>query len=181
MIVPFTCSVGAWRGSGLRRFRAAQRRGAAGLVDVDGGDEDGADGDALPERLDADDHEAGLQDGRDEQADDGAEDGAFAAEDGGAADDHGGDDVEVGQRLAGDGGGAELGQRQDGPEAGHQPGERVDQDQVPVDLDADPAGGPLVGADGVGVPAELGLVQDDPADDQGDQRDERERRECRGS
>src|SRR5512132_4256030 len=82
--------------------RTAHGRGAPGLVDVDGGDEHRADRDALPERLDADDDESGLQHGRDEQADDGAEDRAEAAENRCAADDNRGDDVEVGQRLAGD-------------------------------------------------------------------------------
>ena len=50
--------------------------GPAPLVDVDGGDEDRADGDLLPERLDADDHESVLQDCGDEKPDDGPEDGA---------------------------------------------------------------------------------------------------------
>src|SRR5882757_11240363 len=75
--------------------RTAHGRGAPGLVDVDGGDEHRADRDALPERLDADDDEPGLQHGRDEQADDGAEDRPVAAEDGRATDHHRGDDVEV--------------------------------------------------------------------------------------
>src|SRR5690348_12599063 len=70
---------------------------APGLVDIDGGHEDGADGDALPERLDADDDEAGLQDRGDEQAHHGAEDRALTAEDRRAADDHRGDHVEVRQ------------------------------------------------------------------------------------
>src|SRR3954467_2830425 len=153
----------------------SQGGGAPGLVDVDGRHEHDADGDALPERLDADDDEAGLQDRGDEQAHDRAEDRALTAEDGRAPDDHGGDDIEVRQRLTGDRGGAELGQRQDGAQARHQSREAVDQDEMPVDLDADPAGGELVGADSVGVPAELGPVQDDPPDDQGHQGDERQR------
>src|SRR3954467_13646466 len=80
------------------RPRAAHGRGASGLVDVDGGDEQRADPDAPPERLGAADDEAGAQRGGDEQADDGAEDRAEPAEDRRAADDHRGDDVEVGQR-----------------------------------------------------------------------------------
>src|SRR6185312_74576 len=138
----------------------------------------GADGDTLPEGLDADDDEPGLQHGRDEQAHDGAEDGALATEDGRSADHHRGDDVEVGQGLARDGRGAELRQRQHRPESGHQPGDRVDDDQVSVDLDPDPAGAQLVRADGVGVATELGPVQDDPADDHRDERDERECRDA---
>src|ERR1700755_979254 len=54
----------------------AQGGGAPPLVDVDRGDEDGADHDLLPERLDADDHEPVLQRGRDENPDDAAEDGS---------------------------------------------------------------------------------------------------------
>src|SRR5215212_10953218 len=54
-------------------FRTSQRRGPAGLVDEHGGDQDGADGDALPEGLDADDDEACLEHRGDEQTDDGAE------------------------------------------------------------------------------------------------------------
>src|SRR4051812_49881549 len=65
----------------------SQGGGAPGLVDVDGGHENAADGDALPERLDADDDEAGLEDRGDEQAHDGAEDRALTPEDGRAADD----------------------------------------------------------------------------------------------
>src|SRR6267142_4579188 len=79
--------------------RTAHCRGATGLVDIDGRDKHRADRDALPEGFDADDDEAGLQHRGDEQADYGAEDGAESAEDGCAADDHRGDDVEVGQRL----------------------------------------------------------------------------------
>src|SRR5581483_1143612 len=68
----------AWPGA------AAQGGGAPLLVDVDGGDEHRPDHDLLPERLDADDHEPVLQDGRDEQADDAAEDGPVPAEQAGA-------------------------------------------------------------------------------------------------
>src|SRR3954467_9711528 len=96
---------------GVAGFRTAQRRGAAGLVDEHGGDQDGADGDALPERLDADDDEPGLEHRGDEETDDGPEDRPLAAEDGGASDHDGGDDVEVRQRLSRDRGRPELGQR----------------------------------------------------------------------
>src|SRR5690349_14000279 len=104
----------------VTRLRPSQGGGAAGLVDVHGGHEDDADGDALPERLDADDDETGLQDRGDEETHDGAEDRAFATEDRGAADDHRGDDIEVRERLTGDGRRPELRQRQDGTQARHQ-------------------------------------------------------------
>src|SRR5258705_12679130 len=68
--------------------RTAHGRGAPGLVDIDGGDEHRTDRDALPEGIDADDDEAGLQHRGDEQADYGAEDGAESAEDRCAAADH---------------------------------------------------------------------------------------------
>ena len=58
------------------------------------------------------------------------------------------------------------------------PGERVDPDEVPVDPDADAAGGLLVGADRVRVAAEPGAVQHDAADDEDDQGDEGQRRDA---
>ena len=149
---------------------------AAQLVDVDGDDQDRADGDLLPERLDADDDEAVLQHGRDEQPDDGAEDRSDAAEQRRAADDDGGDDVEVGLRLTGDRRGAELGERQDPGHAGEQPGDRVDLDQVPVDLEADAARRLLVRADRVRVTAEPRAVQDHGAHDDEDEGDHRQDR-----
>src|SRR4051794_35828475 len=89
---------------GVAGFRTAQRRGAAGLVDEHGGDQDGADGDALPERLDADDDESGLEHRGGEEGDEGPEHRALTAEDGGAADHDGGDDGEGRQGMGGDGG-----------------------------------------------------------------------------
>ena len=67
--------------------------GAAELVEIDGHDQDGTDRDLLPERLDADDHKAVAQHGGDEDADDGADDRADAAEQARAADDDRGDGV----------------------------------------------------------------------------------------
>src|SRR3954470_2763373 len=55
-------------------FRPPQCCGATGLVDEHGSDQDGADGHALPERLDADDDEPGLEHRGDEEADHGPED-----------------------------------------------------------------------------------------------------------
>ncbi len=83
---------------------------AAKLVEVDGADQHRADGDLLPERLDADDHEAVLQHRRDEHAEDGPEDRADAAEQARAADDDGGDRVQVVGVVAADRGGREAGE-----------------------------------------------------------------------
>src|SRR5687768_13218803 len=93
--------------------------GPAKLVEVDRDDEDRAHRDLLPERLDADDDEAVLQDGRDEDADDRPDDRADAAEQARATDDDRGDRVEVVRRMAADRGRAEARQ---GHEAG-QPGQ----------------------------------------------------------
>jgi hypothetical protein len=128
--------------------------------------------------LNIDDDESRLQNRGDEQADHGAEDGSLAAEDRRAADDDRGDDVEVGERLPGDGRGAELRERQHGAQSRHGAGQRVDEDQMTVDVDADPAGAELVGADRVRIPAELRLVQHDRADDHDDEGDERQRRDA---
>ena len=156
---------------------ASSCRGPTDLVDVHRGDQHGADGDLLPERLDADDDEAVLQDGRDEEADHGAEDRADATEQRGAADHDRRDDVQVGLRLARDRRGAELRQRQHTGETGEQPRQRVDLDQVRVDADADPTGRLLVGADGVGVATEAGEVQQhhpEQDDHEGDHRQHRD-------
>ena len=101
-----------------RRLAAAQGSGAPLLVDVDGGNEDGADHDLLPERLDADDHEPVLQRGRDEHPDDAAEDGPVAAEQAGAADDDAGDYGQVGGGLPADRGRLEERQVEPAAEAG---------------------------------------------------------------
>src|SRR6476469_7044536 len=70
--------------SSCRRVGPAARpsvisRLAAPLVEIDGGDEHRPHHDLLPERLDAEDLEAVLQDGGDEHADDRAGDGPDAA------------------------------------------------------------------------------------------------------
>src|SRR5919107_427102 len=76
-------------------YLALVLRPPAQLIEVDRADENGADGDLLPERLDADDHEAVGQHGGDEHPEHGPEDGADPAEQAGAPDHHGGDRVEV--------------------------------------------------------------------------------------
>src|SRR5690242_20466761 len=69
------------------------------LVDHHRDDDDDADRDELPERLDIDEHQAELDHRDDQRADHRADDGAGAAEQAGAADHHGGDRIEQ-QRLA---------------------------------------------------------------------------------
>ena len=59
-----------------RAGSAVALRPAAQLVEVHGADQHGADGNLLPERLNAHDHEAVLQHGRDEHSKDGSEDRA---------------------------------------------------------------------------------------------------------
>ena len=61
------------------------------LVDQDGDDDDNADDDELPDGIDVQDDQAGLQDSDDERADDSAHDIALATEKVGAADDDRGD------------------------------------------------------------------------------------------
>src|SRR5689334_14822500 len=95
------------------------------LVEIHGDDQDGADSDLLPERLDTDDDEAVLEHGGDEDAEDGPEDRPDAAEETGAADDHGGDRVEVVGAVPSDRGGAEAGEVHEAGEAGQEAGERV--------------------------------------------------------
>ena len=64
------------------------------LVNQHGDDDHRADGDELPERFDIDEDETVLNDGDDERAGDRAPNGAGAAEQTGAADDHSGDGIE---------------------------------------------------------------------------------------
>src|SRR5919197_6427213 len=70
------------------------------LVDVDGDDQHGADRHLLPERLDPEDHEAVVQHGRDQHADDRAEHGPHAAEQARPAQPDRGDRLEVVGRVA---------------------------------------------------------------------------------
>src|ERR1700733_847815 len=106
-----------------------------------GGDEHGTDDDLLPERLDADDDESVLQRGRDEQADNAAENGPVPAEQAGAADDDTGDHGQVRGALPADRGRLEERQVEPAGESGQQAGQGVDQDQVTVDVQAGPPAG----------------------------------------
>src|SRR6266571_9519149 len=159
------------------RPAAAQGGGAPLLVDIDGGDEDDADHDLLPERLDADDHEPVLQRGRDEHPDDAAEDGPVAAEQAGAADDHAGDHAEVGRGLPADRGRLEERQVEPAGEAGQQAGQGVDHDQVAADLNAGTPARLGIRAERVGVQPEPGPVQDDDPDHHDDRGDDGQRRD----
>src|SRR5271169_4797017 len=75
------------------------RQVALRLVDQHRHDDDRADGDELPERLDVDEHESVLDDGDDQRAGDRSPDRARPAEQARAADDDRGDRVEQ-QRFA---------------------------------------------------------------------------------
>src|SRR5918998_33657 len=144
------------------------------LVEVHGRDQHGSDGDLLPEGLDADDDEAVAEHGRDEDADDGAEDRPDTAEQAGAADHDRRDGVEVVGRVAADGGGAEARQTQEACQAGQRAAEAVDLDQVAVDVDARAPHGLLVGADRVRVAAEARLGEHDRRDQRDDRGDDRQ-------
>src|SRR6266700_951910 len=121
------------------RPAAAQDGRAPLLVDVDRGDEYGPDNYLLPERLDTDDHESVLEGGRDEQADDGTEDGPVTAEQARAADDNAGDNAEVCRALAADRGRLEERQVEPARESGQQAGQGVDRNQLTGDVQAGPA------------------------------------------
>ena len=129
------------------------------LVDQHRDDDDHADGDELPERLDVDEHQAVLDDGDDESAGDGAGDGARAAEQAGAADDHGGDRIEE-QRLARlRRAGREAAGIEDAGKAGADRREQIELDRQALDVDAGAQRRGAVGAEGIGVLAEAGLRQ----------------------
>src|SRR6266511_4469942 len=92
----------------VRAGSAVALRPAAQLVEIDGADQDGADGNLLPEGLNADDHEAVLQHCGDEHSEDGSEDGADAPEQARAADHDGRDRLQVVGVVPADGGGREA-------------------------------------------------------------------------
>src|SRR4051794_38399920 len=144
------------------------------LVEVDGEDQDRADGDVLPEGLDAEEDEAVAQDRRDEGADHGAAHPPLATEEAGAADDDRGDRGEVVLRVRRHRRGAEAADVEDADDARHQAHEHEHADELAVDVDARAAGALGVGAERVGPQAEARPGEDDPqdADDDGADDDE---------
>ena len=90
----------------------------------------------------------------------GAENGAGAAEDGDAADDHGRDDVEFHAVSGGGVDGAEAGRVQDPAESGEQAAQGVRAEEAPPGGDAGERGGLGVGAEGVQVAAGAVVAQE---------------------
>ena len=141
-------------------------------------DDDCAGEERLPRGLQAAVGKAGLEDGHDEHADERSDHRAGAAGHGRAADDDAGDTVHFLACAGARGnGGVGCGIEQ-GAHADEEAGERVDRDLPVVDLDAGQAGRLLVGADGVDVAAELGLMQDERCDDEESEQPERADREA---
>src|SRR4051812_7441512 len=97
-------------------------RPASQLVEVDGADQHGANGDLLPERLHAGDHEPVLENGGDEHAEHGPEHGADAAEQARASDDHRGDGLKVVRVVTADRGRAEARQVHEARQTRERPG-----------------------------------------------------------
>src|SRR5206468_1554719 len=122
-------------------------RPAPQLVEVDGDDEDGPDGDLLPEGLDADDDEAVAEHCRDEDAEDGAEDRPDPAEQRGTSDDHAGDRVQVVGRMPPDRRRREARERHEARKAAERAGEHVHLDEMAVDLQPRPPRRLLAGPD----------------------------------
>src|SRR5579859_2958677 len=98
----------------LRRYMSPPHKGsvallgtAAQLVQVDGEDQDDAHGHALPVGLHAEDDQTAVEYRRNEHPDHGAHHGTAPAEQAGAAEHHGGDDVEVVGAVPRDRGGVE--------------------------------------------------------------------------
>ena len=87
-LLPISIAMGRGPGGGVRLnigLQPFQRR--LQLVDQDGDDDDDADHDELPDGINIQDDQPGLQDGDNERADDRAHDIALATEEVGAADD----------------------------------------------------------------------------------------------
>ena len=142
------------------------------LLEQDGGDDDHALGDGLGRGRQVVQREDVGERGEDQHAEDGADDGAAATGEQGAADDDGGDRVELVERAVG----ASC-RSSSAPTIitaampQHRPDEDVEQHGVPLDVDAGQPGRLGVAADREGATAEGGAVEQDPAD----HRDQRRR------
>ena len=88
----------------------------------------------------------------------------YAAVQAGAAEDDAGDDGQRVLGVAADGRGGEADQRHHAGQPGQPPLIAYSFTRWRVDVDAGPAGGLVVRADDVGVPAEAGVAQDRAAD-----------------
>src|SRR5262249_7594436 len=118
---------------------------------------DEAEDNLLSVALDAGEVHAVLDDGDDESADEGAEDFAGTTGEGRAANDHGGDDVELVHQAVGGRAAFELRGHHDAAEAGQRAADRIDEQEDALDADAGKAGGFRVAADGVDMAAEDGM------------------------
>src|SRR5690349_20123215 len=110
----------AWRGRGCGEIGAlaAALGAAAALVDHDDADQRDPEGDLLPERLEAEDDEAVGEHGGDRDPDDGAQHGADAAAEAGAADHDGEDGLQHVGLVAVEGGGLETRQAHEAGQPG---------------------------------------------------------------
>ena len=122
---------------------------AAHDVGLDGEHDDDADDDRLQERVDVEQVHAVADHADHQRADQRVGDVAPAAEEAGAADDHRGDRVELGQVAGRRRAGVEPARRDDRGDAGQQAAQHVDRDEHRPHRDAGAAGRLRVAADGV--------------------------------
>src|SRR5690606_15041319 len=141
-------------------------------VGVDGEEDDDADGDLLPLLRDRHDPQAVGERGHDERADHGPEDRGLAAAQGRAADDDGGDRLELVPEPEAGLGRVEPRRHDDAREPGEDARDRVDHDLPAPHVDAGDRRRLLVGADGQRVPADERLAEQHARDDGGDEEDE---------
>ncbi len=134
------------------------------LVDRHGQDDHRAGDHLLPERRDADDDQAVGQEADHEGADDGAAYGAPTAGQGGAADHHRGDGVQLVELTQVGGGGGDVGDLQDADHPRAQAGQDVDPGLHALDRYAGQLGGALVAAGRVQPAAERRTGEHDRED-----------------
>ena len=146
-------------------------------VEQDCADDDCAGQERLPRSLQAAVGKASFEDRHDEHADECADHRAGAAGHGRAADDDAGDAVHF-LACAGARGDGGVGRCiEQGTHADEEAGERIDRNFPVIDLDAGQAGRFLVGADGIDIASEFGLMQNQRCDDEKAEQPERTDRE----
>src|SRR3954452_24079607 len=147
-------------------------------VERDRADDHQALDDELPDVRDAEQHEAVGQHGDDQRADQRAPDRADAADEAGAAQDHGRDGVELVGLADLEAVGGEQARRDHHPaQAGEEARGAVDEEQDRPDLDAGEPRRRRVAAHGVDAHAQHRAVQDEPRHDDDEQRDDGEPRQ----
>ena len=127
------------RAACITRNRSSRR--AAHHVGLDRQHDDDADDDRLQERVDVQQVHPVADHADHQRADQRVDDGAAAAEEAGAADDHRGDRVELGQVARGRRAGVEPARGDDRGDAGQQAAQHVDRDQHRPHRDAGASGG----------------------------------------